>query len=210
MIIDTSYLLLPPLNIPQANPNIPNNSGRDYSAKSGVQAFIDRYEAELLINALGREQYAELLSQLNTDGTFITDPIEKWVDLVDGKDDWKGLRYAYGDYKISLIAYYVYYHYLRDTETFYAVTGIVKPEVANAVIKSANVDLVTQWNKFATMYGGNWCQNLYYWDSIWLDWGNVFEQPSNNQTLYEFLSAYPDDYDTSFYSHYGYKNRHGL
>lgn len=208
MIIDTSYLLIAPLNIPQANPDIPNNSGRNYSNKSRVQAFIDRYESELLINALGREQYAELLSQLNEDGTFITDPIQKWVDLVDGKDNWNGLRYAYGDYKISLIAYYVYYHYLRDTETFYAVTGLVKPEVANATIKSANIDLVTQWNKFLTMYGGYGCTNN-YWDLIWIDY-HYNSGVENSQSLYEYLSAYPDDYSVEYFNGYGFKNRHGL
>lgn len=209
MIIDTSYFSLPPLQIPNAQNNIENNSGRNYSANNGVQAFIDRYEDVLLLGVLGSEQLTELKSYLNTDGTFKPNTPEKWTNLVDGSGEWMGLRKEYGQYKVSLIAYYVFYHYLRDTESFYATTGIVKPEVANAAMISANIDLVTQWNKFVTMYQGDKCYGN-YWDSIWFDWGYMPEYLNKSTSLLDFMNANTDVYDTSFIQVYGFKNRHGL
>lgn len=208
MIINASYFTLPPLSIPNAV-ELPNNSGRTYAPKTGVQAYIDRYEAELLINALGQEQYEELLDQFE-EGVLKPDAEQKWVDLVNGRDDWKGLRYQIGTYKISLIANYVFYQYLSNTELFYAVTGLTRPDVANAISISANVTLVTQWNDFVRLYQGSRCTtassiiypiNGYpYYDGI-----NTI-----GESLLGFLSKYPELYSTEFFKVYEFKNRHGL
>jgi len=210
MIIDTSYFSLPPLQIPNAEDNTPNNSGRNYAAKTGLQAFIDRYEDELLFNALGSEQLTELKNQFNVDGTWKDDALQKWKDLVDGTGEWMGLRKTYGEYKVSLIAYYVFYHYLKDTESFYATTGIVKPDVANSLSISANVNLVTQWNKFVTMYQGDKCYGN-YWESIWFDWQGFYPAYlQNTQSFINYINNNPELYNGSFVSVYGFKNRFGL
>ena len=210
MIIDSSYFSLPPLQIPNAQDNILNNSGRNYSANTGLQAFIDRYEDELLYNVLGSVQLAELKDQFEQDGSYKPTALQKWKDLVDGTGEWMGLRKTYGDYKVSLIAYYVFYHYLRDTESFYATTGIVKPDVANSITLSANVDLVTQWNKFVTMYQGDKCYGD-YWQSIWFDWNAYLPTyMSNTTSLLSYINSNADLYDNDFISVYGFKNRFGL
>ena len=210
MIIDSSYFSLPPLQIPNAQDNIPNNSGRNYSSNNGLQAYIDRYEDELLFNVLGSVQLAELYDQFEVNGDWKIDALQKWKDFVDGSGNWMGLRRQYGTYKVSLIAYYVFYQYLKDTESFYATTGMVKPDTANSITLSSNITLVTQWNKFVTLYQGNKCYGD-YWESVWNDWGGYLHGfMSNSTSLLEFMRDNPNDYDNSFISVYGFKNRHGL
>ena len=110
MIINAQYFQSKELYIPNsvAQPSIGSALP---SAATQLNEEIDSIEQSLLLDILGYEQLQELNAQFNEDGTWVEDPIQKWVDLVDGKDDWKGLRYTIGTKKISLIAYYVFFYY---------------------------------------------------------------------------------------------------
>jgi len=207
MIIDTTYFILPPLQIPNAvaQPSIGLNTPNNVQK---LQAVIDRVEYIFLWNLLGYEQYTELKAQFNPDGTWIAEPLEKWVDLVDGKDSWPGLRYEVGDNKVSLIAYYVYHEFLKNDRQYYSSTGLVAAEAANAVKTSVSEELTEKWNDFVIQYQG--CDNYNYFRDWWHGWW--YSQPitENYISLYDYMQSNDAVYDVSFMKLYSVKNRFGL
>lgn len=208
MIVTPSYFRYPPVFIPGSSDSIPEVGTGDPTELDKLQLYIDRYEGELLINALGRVQYDELVSQIEN-GSVKPSADQKWKDLVNGKDEWQGLIVKFGQVKTSIIADYIYYHYLRDTETFYATTGLVRPDVANSITISANVDLVTKWNAFVTAYEGTDYFYPYYPNVYYESYPN-YTRNANFISLRSFLYKNSDVFDTSFFTGYGFKNRHGL
>jgi hypothetical protein len=126
MIINAQYFQTKELYIPNsvAQPSIGSVSP---SASTQLNEEIESIEQSLLLDILGYEQLQELNAQFEPNGDWIATPIQKWVDLVDGKDDWKGLRYTIGTKKISLIAYYVFFCYLGMDFQTYSTTGMQIP-----------------------------------------------------------------------------------
>ena len=154
MIINAQYFQTKELYIPNsvAQPTIGSVSPL---AITQLNEEIDSIEQSLLLDALGYEQLQELLAQFEANGDWIATPIQKWVDLVDGKDDWKGLRYSIGSKKISLIAYYVFFYYLGMDFQTYSTTGMQIPKSENSTSNNASIKQVSVWNKFVEMYMGN-------------------------------------------------------
>ena len=112
MIINAQYFQTKELYIPNsvAQPSIGSVSP---SATTQLNEEIESIEQSLLLDILGYEQLQELNAQFETNGDWKAGALQKWIDLVDGKEDWKGLRYSIGTKKISLIAYYVFFYYLE-------------------------------------------------------------------------------------------------
>ena len=147
MIIDTSYFQNKSVFIPNviATPSI---GGNNPTAMESLQKEVDYYEEKLLIGALGNEQYIELSSQF-VPGTgaqvLRPDALSKWVDLVNGYEydgkKWKGLRYEIGTKKVSLIAYYVYFYFLKGGFSVYSTNGIQIPLSENSAGQSPNPKL---------------------------------------------------------------------
>lgn len=193
MIIDTSYFLYPPLFIPNAVPQ-PAIGINTPSQRNNLIVAIEGMEYQLLSSALGKQQYDELKAQFNTDGTWIEQPIQKWVDLVDGKDNWIGLRYKVGNANYSLIANYVYYHFASNLDTYLSITGLQKAEDANAMAVNPRYKLVHIWNNFVAQYQGiiNTCYCI--------------SAEGNSQSLYSFLSANADVYDIKQFGIYPLQN----
>lgn len=206
MIIDTTYFVYKPVFIPNVTNN-PDTTGNTPSLKNELQAFIDEREYHFLVSVLGLEQYTELKSQLNADGTFIVDPMQKWVDFVDGKvsDNWKGLRYTVGTTKHSLMAYYVFFYYLGEDYSRYTTTGMVMPQVANSTVLHPNDKQVKVWNQFLMQYGGYRNGNVGYsffenWNGMGMMW-NGSDNRNNEVTLYDFMQKNTDVYDNSFFTY---------
>jgi len=207
MIIDTSYFLNKSVFIPNVV-NQPNIGGNNPNKTDVLKQEIDEKEAKLLISALGFEQYKELSEQFNTDGSLKTGALQKWKDLTEGKTlengkRWNGLRYSYGSKKISIIAYYVYFYFLSGDFSTYTATGIQVANAENSETQTPNQKQSEAWNTFVKMYNGsdlcgrnyNFFQN---WNGIGMQWNGSNGQ-SNEVSLYEFLSDYPEDYDLSFF-----------
>lgn len=155
MIIDSSYFTNGELFIP----NNKDLSARPVGSPSVVNAldtFIDKYERDLLLNALGVTLYNELISQF-TDGVLNVGALQKWKDLVDGSDytingkvyRWDGLR---GYAKQSLIAFYVYCNYMRNNESTYTTTGVVQNTANNANNVSFTPKYIKAWQSFIDQY----------------------------------------------------------
>lgn len=203
MIIDTSYFQYKPVYIPNATaqPNVFTEGSGTPTAVSQLQQYIDDKEYQLLLNALGYEQLTELLGQFTETGEWKTDALQKWIDLVDGKEEWMGLRYTYGSNKISLISYYVYFYYLKDDWKQYNTTGIQVAKSENAESIQPNDNQVKAWNTFVKMYNGlinGYGRPIFFhnWNGTGLMWGtgNVNK---NDVSLYDFMQKNNDVYDTS-------------
>ena len=215
MIITTAYFLNKNVFIPNAvvQPSIGSNTPTSINQ---LQAEIDEREDELLLLFLGQAQKTELYAQFETNGDWKANALQKWKDLVDGADfedkHWNGLRYIVGTKKISLIAYYVYFWYLKEDFATYSTTGIQVAQSENAISQLPNEKQVSAWNKFVNMYdGGNIQQRGYAfsrnWNGTMLRW-NGGER--NEVSLYDFMSAKSDVYDLRFFNHYDLINSMNL
>lgn len=201
MIIDAQYFQTKELYIPNsvAQPTIGSVSP---SATAQLNEEIDSIEQSLLLDVLGYEQLQELLAQFESNGDWIVDPLQKWVDLVDGKDDWKGLRYSIGSKKVSLIAYYVFFYYLGMDFQTYSTTGMQMPRAENSVTNDVSVKQVSVWNKFIAMYVGD---VIYGLPSVQSNWNGDYINFSgklvgNEVSLYQYLLKNSDVYDTSYFT----------
>lgn len=211
MIINAQYFQTKELYIPNsvAQPTIGSVSPL---AITQLNEEIDSIEQSLLLDALGYEQLQELLAQFEANGDWVATPIQKWVDLVDGKDDWKGLRYSIGTKKISLIAYYVFFYYLGMDFQTYSTTGMQIPKSENSTSNDASVKQVSVWNKFVEMYMGNRRYGLpevtSNWNGDYLNFsGKVF---GNEVSLYQFLLDNSDVYDNKYFTIKRHLNYVGL
>lgn len=140
--------------------------------------------------------------------------MQKWKDLVDGKNEWRGLRYTVGQNKISLIAYYVFFYFLGEDYKSYSTTGIQVSESENATTSVPNDKQAKAWNTFVTMYCGN-LQSLKSpeffnnWNGSGLMWGGGTLN-KNNVTLYQFLTENNGVYDVSKFNSERVVNIYGL
>jgi len=86
MIIDSSYFQGKELYIPNAvlQPSIGSNN---LNPSEGLSQEIEDKESELMLDVLGFAQATELYNQFEQGGEWKETALQKWVDLVDGKDD---------------------------------------------------------------------------------------------------------------------------
>ena len=167
--------------------NIPDS---DYS---GLTAYITRYEKEVLQKLLGYELWKALDDDL-VDGEPQT---QRFIDLVDGKDytlssgetiRWNGLR---NDDKVSLIAYYTFYWYLRNKTTATSTLGEIRPNVENSANASPAQRLSGAWHRLEELYG-------------------YYSQTSLIGSAYNFLKEHESSYDEWVFTAIGSVNSFDL
>jgi len=72
-----------------------------------LQHYINSYEKEYFLKALGVDMYTELLTYLEEDGTWKETAPEEWKLLVDGNDtNYRGMRIPCRDYIFGFYAEY--------------------------------------------------------------------------------------------------------
>jgi|TARA_R110000868_G_scaffold159835_2_gene389046 hypothetical protein len=211
MIINAQYFQTKELYIPNsvAQPSIGSVLP---SATAQLNEEIESIEQSLLLDILGYEQLQELMAQFDEDGEWVEDPIQKWVDLVDGVDDWKGLRYSIGTKKISLIAYYVFFYYLGTDFQTYSTTGMQIPRAENSLYNNPSIKQTTVWNKFIKMYIGDKRYGLPLLENNWNGYFLNFSGKviGNEVSLYDYLMKNRDLYDTSYFTVKTHINYMGL
>ena len=211
MIIDSTYFIGKETYIPNAvlQPSIGSNN---ISAASELLQEIEDKESELMLDVLGFSQATELYNQFEPDGSWKVTALAKWVDLVDGKDNWRGLRYTIGGKKVSLIAYYVFFYYLANAYHTYTTTGMQIAKSENAVTQDPSIKQVSIWNKFIKMYVGSLMINQVQFTSNWNGTAMSFNgiNLSNEVSLYEFLLNNKDVYDISYFKSKSVINYFGL
>lgn len=154
-VVDNTYFENRELFIPN-NKDLNAEPVGTASVQSELDATIEKYECELLINALGVTLYDELVTALEDLG--VAD--QKWKDLVTGKNytidskvyRWGGLR---GFSKQSLVAFYVYTQYLVNDELAYTTVGVVQNEANNASVGDYTPKYIKARNSFLEQYQGN-------------------------------------------------------
>jgi hypothetical protein len=211
MIINAQYFQTKELYIPNsvAQPSIGSVSP---TATTQLDEEIGSIEQSLLLDILGYEQLQELNAQFETNGDWKVGALQKWKDLVDGKDDWKGLRYTIGTKKISLIAYYVFFYYLGMDFQTYSTTGMQIPQAENSIMNAPGIKQVSVWNKFILMYVGRGMNDngdvSYNWNGTFISFGNT--NIGNEVTLYQYLSTNNSVYDITYFRNKTPLNYFGL
>jgi len=116
-----------------------------------IDSYIAKYEKDFLIKLLGYDVYKDLLAN-PLDYSGLIDGAEYVVNFNGEKTvKWIGLV---NDEKISPIAYYVYYHFMRDLATATASIGQTVPTAENATVVSMSHKLTFAWNAMMDLYGG--------------------------------------------------------
>jgi hypothetical protein len=135
---------------------IPNLDEADSKTFANLELLIDENCRLFLRMFLTKAEITELESYL-VNGIFpvvTTEIPQKWIDLVNGKGNWKGLVYSLGTSKQSLLADYVYYHFLVDEVSYMAGVGDVKALPKGATGVNPTQRIVRVWNEFVREYQG--------------------------------------------------------
>lgn len=126
----------------------------DYATITG---YITKYEKEVLIMLLGYDLYKELKAEID-EGVYST----KWDNFVNGAEyiveygsetytvKWNGLV---NTEKVSLIAYYIYYQFIRDNVTDTTIIGEVLSQSENSTRVTPADKMVSAYNSFVSLYG---------------------------------------------------------
>lgn len=156
IVIDRTYFNLGELQVP-------NNKDKNVepittpTVQTTLDLLIEKYERELLLNALG----VDLFNQLVIAVADIENPINlKWKQLINGTDyTINGKKYRFdglkGNSKQSLIAFYVKSKYLVNDEFNYTAAGISANTPKNSVRATFNEEYVRTWMKFINQYQGD-------------------------------------------------------
>ena len=159
IVIDSTYFEGGLLAVPNSVSNS-QVTGNVPTTTVTLNSYIDKYEEELLKNAIGYTNYEALKTAIEANPTLELPENSIWNDLVNGKIytyeskdvEWKGLKQTSGTIKKSLIANYVFYHYLSDDTHTYTSTGVVTNDPKNAEKQTPNLRLTQVWREFIQMY----------------------------------------------------------
>jgi hypothetical protein len=165
---------------------IPNLDEADSKTFANLELLIDENCRLLLLMFLTKAEITELETYLVA-GIFPTDTTgipQKWIDLVNGKGNWKGLVYSLGTAKQSLLADYVYYFFLVDEVSYMAGVGDVKAFPKGATGVNPTQRIVRVWNEFVREYQG---ANDYFYHSYTtvFDFNDQFENDSLLKFIYD-------------------------
>jgi hypothetical protein len=148
--IDASYFF-GELNVAQKS---------DSSVGGSLSIFIDEHEERLLTGLFGYELY----KAYKTGIAVLPTPDPKWTDIRDGKEytnrsgiltKWKGLKFTDGTAKKSLVANYVYWHWMQNEISVTTGTGEKVASNQNAINAPSAVKMVRAWNQMV-----NWINEL--------------------------------------------------
>jgi hypothetical protein len=115
---------------------------------SNVQDMIDRYEFDLLVSLFGYELAKNIIAYdpLTTTDQAIKDIVEGKEFSIDGRlIKWRGLV---NDTLRSIIAYHVYYWWMRDNTSVTMSTGEIKPTVENGLMADLSQKIVNSSYRF--------------------------------------------------------------
>jgi hypothetical protein len=149
MIITLEQFQSGPLKIPNA---VATPGGADRT--KDIQAYIDRYEREILIKGLGavlynlvKDAHSNLPTSLENAEQRIKDLVNGLTYVVNGKQViWEGLK--------SFPAYYIFYKYLTASQDIFTTFGVERPEGANSQAVSAIPKAVSAYQQFHEKYQG--------------------------------------------------------
>jgi len=161
--------------LPEAKPTITSDVS---DIDSTLLDFLNDKEEECLSKCLG-ELYFEFISKVNlsNDNGLIDGAEEKWDWLLNGRKEYlnpegkkrtfKGLRYKSingedAKYDRSLIAFYIYYFFKRETYITTTSIGSSIPKSKNSEVVSPSSKMTSAWRKFYKATMGAKTQPMFY------------------------------------------------
>lgn len=153
---------------------------------SDLDSFIERFGRELLIKLFGYTLY-KLIDAYDPDNK--TDTEQRIRDIIEGKEftendrtyKWNGLV---NTEKVSVIAYYVYVHYLRQKETQTTTTGESKNKKVNSVSASPAYKMSNAWSCMNILIGPYCLYSDYYPGGMTDYYNSLFYFMSKNYDIY--------------------------
>tara|TARA_R110000782_G_scaffold72273_3_gene144783 strand:- start:475 stop:1119 length:645 start_codon:yes stop_codon:yes gene_type:complete len=199
---------------------VPNADDTDRSAYTELQEFIDNKSRLLLKEVLGYTLFKDL-DQNITNGILDAGAPQKWLNLVNGveyvKDGytyyWEGLLVQEGAFKKSLLANFVFYHWLYYNQSTMSGVGEVVLNAKNATNINSTQRLTSVWNEFVNMYQGK--QTKYTYSEYRRNGIKVIDWVGNNtndyySSLIMFLSDNEETYAKAPLKMYHTINQFGL
>lgn len=185
--------------IPQTGHNVSHVANDNNKLKNAIA----EYEVEILVKGLGRKMTNALYASLNH-GQVVETTDQIYKDLVNGveytyndKDFfWRGLVEKIGGNTRCMMAYFVYWNYVKNSDILLTTMGAKKGKSNNTVIRTSHPKLVTAWRNLYEWYMGDCEQNVerYYHKGHYVE--DYFNGHSDNVSMYQFLShnreSYPD------------------
>lgn len=201
-IIDDTYFQSPKYLIP-------NLEESDSKSFTDLERLIDEMCRLFLQSILTVAEYADFNTYLE-DGLFPEDTTgipQKWIDLVNGKDDWKGLIQINGTAKTSLLVDLVYHEWLVQNVSYITSFGDTKANPKGAENVNPTQRVVNTWNDFVTVYQGEIKTDFFYF--------NNFSYSNNESLIYKksliyFLENNKESYTKTDLQYYSIKNQLGI
>lgn len=198
---------------------IPNTSEIDVSGSDApFVMWIDQYARLCLQDALGSDLFIDFDSDV-TAGVLDAGAEQRWKNLVNGVDytyqgkdySWKGLIFTEGTFKGSVLAYFVYCHWLEYQLSQQTGLGESRGEAVNSMSANSTHRYVTTWNTFVKMYQGRTTatSTLTYVKGVpFYDYFG--DNPTGYVSLIDFLKHNETDYPDAALKEYNYQNTFGL
>jgi hypothetical protein len=122
-------------------PNLEGVAPLDLGNSEELNMFINKYEPKILIKLLGFELYKEMLTVIDpTTGDVISGSDEKWFSLVDGKDDYLGLR--------PILSNYIFAKFIKNDDSHYGGVGVVKEKSKGAENYSSRSKYINAYREY--------------------------------------------------------------
>lgn len=144
--------------------NIPNTSNPAILER--LQWFINKYERKMLEDLLGYELWKLLDTQITQEEeNSPATPLPRLASLLDGTEytdtggrlrNWRGLVYTESGAPCSLVANFVYWHWIKDQTTQTVGFGEVATQAQNATLVSPTVKQVSAWNEMSKQVQELW------------------------------------------------------
>ena len=175
-LIDSTYFVNE-INLPEGTYNT-------------IQAHIDRYEREILIQLLGYDLY-KLIAAYDAGASE-----QRIIDIVEGKEyregdymvKWNGLI---NDELVSILSYYVFIKYLENNTASFVNTAVVVPGAENGEVLSP-AGLIQRASGLLSELAGYPGQSIY------------------TGSLYNFMVAHQSDYPEWLFDEYKTVNMFGI
>lgn len=121
---------------------------------ANIDVYIAKYEPEILLKMLGYDLYKPLQAQIDSGSPYDA----PWADFIEGAE------YTVGDYTVkwnglvntqkdSLIAYYIYFFYMKDLVSSTTGVGEVLNNAENSDRMSPANKQANAWNRHLDLYG---------------------------------------------------------
>jgi len=121
-------------------PNLEGTAPLEVGNQKELELAIERYEPVCLMQLFGFELYKEIKSNVDDDGIVLPTAEQKWKDLIDGVDDYIGIR--------EILANYIFFFFVENDESHYGGVGNIKEKSKGAYKYSFREKAVKAWRTY--------------------------------------------------------------